>query len=322
MVKKLPPAVTGISTPPYFSWLEISIICKGYLERQKFRVGEESRIQKLKFHALKTRMDLVDVLETDDDGKVTKWEINKDKEEEAEKFLEEHVYNTFAYKCIYESALSTRRDEKLALKNAMELVKLSSVWDWCNNTKGLGEVAGMTFLAFINPEKCTTSGKTKAILGLRPGGTLKKGTRAAYNPHAKGRFSLLTRNVIMQSDIYYSELYRIKKEYYTLRPDLVDEIDDEKEWKTTHDKGTGIHKKIDAKARMWVTQLLASHATELIQRELGVEIPKHRNHIDPKPEDPGRCLTILDMFREQCIFDLDMIRRRCVEQGKIGRAHV
>jgi hypothetical protein len=316
MVKKLPPAITGGGDrPPYFSWLEISLICKGYLERQKLRVGEESRISKLEFHALKTRMDLVEVLETDEDGKVTDWKYKDDKVEEAKKFLEEHVWNTFAYQKIRELADSLRNDEKTALKDAMELVRLSAVWNWCKNTKGLGEVAGMTALAFINPEKCTTSGKTKAILGLKPGGVLKKGERAKYNPHAKGRFSLLTRNVIMQSDIYYSEFYRIKKEYYTRRPDIADEIEDEKEWKQSHEKGTGIHKKIDSKARMWVTQLLASHATELIQRELGNEIPKHRNHIPPKPEDPARCLTILDMFREQCIFDLEMIKRRCVEYG-------
>lgn len=315
MTKKLPPVTTAAAPKAYGSWLEISIICKGYLERQKLRVAEESRIKKLAFHALKQRMEWIDVKKVDERGQVIDWEIKEENKEEAEEYLKDTVYSTFAYKGTYELAQNLRKEEKHALKLAMELVQLSEVWKWCERTKGLGEVAGMTAMAFINPEICVTAGKTKAILGLRPGGTLQKGKRATYNPEAKGRFSLLTRNVIMQSDIYYSTIYNIKKEYYTMRPDFVEKLEEEKEWMLTHDKSKGVKKYIDNKARLFVTQLLASHATEIIQRELGHEIPKHRNHLPPRPERPDDCLRICDMFREQTLLDIQMITKRLVEYG-------
>jgi hypothetical protein len=315
--KKIPPFTESAAAAPkaFSSWLEISIICKGYLERQKLRVGEESRIHKLEFHALKQRPELIEIKKIDERGQVVEWEKKEDRKEEAEEYLKNTVYSTFAYKATYELAQSLRKDEKHALSNAMELVKMSEVWNWCERTKGLGEVAGMTALAFINPEICTTAGKTKAILGLRPGANLKKGERANYNPHAKGRFSLLTRNVIMQQDIYYSNIYNVKKEYYTQRPDFVLKLEEEKEWMKTHDKSQGIKKWIDNKARMYVTQLLASHATEIIQNELGRQIPRHRNYLPPRPADPRDCLRIVDMFREQTVLDLQMITKRLVEAG-------
>jgi len=41
----------------------------------------------------------------------------------------------------------------------------------------------------------------------------------------------------------------------------------------------------DNRAKRWLIKLLLSHAWELIRREMGQEIPKHRNYIPPKPHE-------------------------------------
>jgi hypothetical protein len=105
-------------------------------------------------------------------------------------------------------------EEKQFLKQVAEQLKNHPLWEWCERVKGLGQVACLTFLGFINPYEADTAGKAKAYFGLIPGVRLKSGEKANVNLEAKGRIWLVTRNVIMQRDNYYYPLFlaKVRKE--------------------------------------------------------------------------------------------------------------
>ena len=106
------------------------------------------------------------------------------------------------------------------LRDAEEMFAKSELWAWCERTRGLGPVAALTFMGYINPEKCATAGKFWAYCGYVPGAKMKSGERGNYNPELKGRFYVITRNVVMAQDPYYVALLNAKKQYYlTMRPE-------------------------------------------------------------------------------------------------------
>lgn len=166
------------------------------------------------------------------------------------------------------------REEVKVLKSSQELMRDEKLWVWCKSVKGLGSVALMTFLGFIDPYKANSAGNVWAYLGFTPTSRLKSGEKGGFNPEAKGRFWLLSRNVIMARDPYYTALYKAKKEYYLNRPDLVEEKD-KKGWKGH----------IDNMAKRWLTKLLISHAWEIIRKSEGLLVNPHHSYIPPKPEN-------------------------------------
>ena len=99
----------------------------------------------------------------------------------------------------------------------------------CERVRGLGPVAAMTFFTIINTDKIVdrehgevvTAGKINKYLGLVPGQRLRSGEKMGFNTQMKGRAWMISRNVIMANDSYYATLYRLQKELYTNRPDLI-----------------------------------------------------------------------------------------------------
>jgi hypothetical protein len=195
------------------------------------------------------------------------------------------------------------RDEKLLLKQMVELYEDSELWRWCGVVKGLGPMAAATFLSYINPYIADTAGKTKAYMGLIPGAKLQAGKKAHSNPQAKGRMYVVTSNVIRAQDPYYSGLYYIKKDYYlqddkmglyledpTRCPDYA-ECHKKLATRAEKDGGRAIKKMpckahIDNRAKRWLSGILVSHATELLRIQEGLDVSAfhaHRGYIAIPP---------------------------------------
>jgi hypothetical protein len=207
-----------------------------------------------------------------------------------------------------------RAEERELLARITEQLKEHPLWDWCERVKGLGPVACMTFLGFIDPYKADTAGKAKAYVGAVPGKKLKSGERLRMNPEAKGRTWLVTRNVIMAKDDYYYPLYAEKKRYYmeTERkvfmdgewvtwPPFKEIIEDPKRCPRYEEclrrltgKARRLKRKVkklpcklhvDQMSKRFLMGLLVSHACELMRRAEGLPVDNfkaHRGYIAPK----------------------------------------
>ena len=211
--------------------------------------------------------------------------------------------------------LALKNEEKDFLAEVVEQLKTHPLWDWCQRVKGLGAIACLTFLGFINPHTADTAGKAKAYFGLIPNVKIKSGEKLNINPEGKGRIWLITRNVIMQNDEYYAPLYRQKKEYYlnTERqifkngkwikfPPFKEIIANPKlcpDYETCKAKLEAKAKRlkrkpkpppcrahVDAMAKRYLAGILVSHAAELMRQAEGLDTTNfkaHRNYIPPKP---------------------------------------
>lgn len=184
------------------------------------------------------------------------------------------------------------KDEKLLLKQMVELYKDSELWQWCLGTKGLGPMACATFLSYINPYIADTAGKAKAYVGMIPGAALQAGKKAKMNPTAKGRFYVITTNVIRAQDPIYTALYHTKKDYYLERmgtylddptqcPDYAECIKKlvkraEKDKRAAKKPSCKAH--IDNRAKRWLGGILISHATELMRKEEGLDVSAFKAH--------------------------------------------
>ena len=176
----------------------------------------------------------------------------------------------------YERSL-LKNEKGEMLRDAERMFAESGLWAWCGRTRGLGPVAALTFIGYINPEKCITAGKFWAYCGYVPGAKMKSGERGNYNPELKGRFYVITRNVVMAQDLYYVALLNAKKQYYlTMRPDIL-------EWEENKVKGWKGH--VNNMALRWLTKLLQSHAIQILREENGLPFPKHHTFIPPKSPD-------------------------------------
>lgn len=151
------------------------------------------------------------------------------------------------------------------LKLAEELVEGTLVYEWCKNVKGLGLVAALTYLGYIDPRRPIRC--NYKYWGLAPGCKKVSGEKSNFNPWLKGRAYFFARCVVMAKDPYYYQLYKAKKEIYSERPDLK----------------TATNAKIDGKAKFWLAKLLLSHAHALMREELGLPLGEHHPHIPPKP---------------------------------------
>jgi len=207
-----------------------------------------------------------------------------------------------------------KKEEKALLKRIAHELKQHPLWEWCEKVKGLGPVACLTFLGFIDPYKADTAGKAKAYVGVVPGKSLKSGKRLNINPEAKGRIWLLTRNVIMMKDDYYYPIYQQKKQYYLnnerevflngkwvkwppfkeiikdpskcpLYKECMERLIKKAERLGRKPKKPPCRLHLDNMAKRFLMGILVSHAAQLMREAEGLSIENflaHRNYIPPK----------------------------------------
>ena len=208
-----------------------------------------------------------------------------------------------------------KREEKSLLKSIEHEIKNHPLWEWCKRVKGLGPVACLMFLGYINPYIASTAGKARAYFGVIPGAELKSGRKGNINPEAKGRLWLITRNVIMAKDEYYYPIYLKKREYYMENgresfvdgkwikwPPFKEILEDptkcplydqcmrklkskaERLGRETKKPPCKLH--LNRMSMRYLMSLLLSHATQLLREALGLDVnafKQHRNYIPPKP---------------------------------------
>lgn len=327
-------------------WRELNSLARGYIDVQKTRVGFGLRMDKLEDnHLVDVGLYLKIIEEKKDEktGKVrrsTKIIANAEEkealgEEEFDKQVEEARQNMKAHRAygiILKHYNQLKREEEEMLDECKELFEPLSIWKYCQTVKGMKEVAAMTCCGFINPFKMKTVGQLWSYVGYSPhSGKLVRGEQGRSNPLAKGRFFVICRNVMMARDPYYWEIYKIKKDYYLQRPDLVhdnlrkpaasreesqallDEIAKIREEIETNNKDLdegkkvvlyqtamrkfmkkGFMAKIDSMSKRILTKLIMSHAFELITGN--PQTDKHRNPIPLKPEDPDKYKEVHDRY--------------------------
>jgi len=200
-------------------------------------------------------------------------------------------------------ALEEAIREKAALKKAFEkIVQRHPVYEWCRRIKAgkgaLSAVDALMFLGWIDPHECNTGGRAKAYWGLVPTAKLTPNQSARARIELKGIAYMIAKRVIMGKDSYYYPLYQAKRAY--LLNKYPEKVVVERGGKTfTFEKGKpGYNAVINGKAMFWLMQLLVSNAQQVIREAEGLKVPKHRNHINPKPSpDAFPSSRILDAIR-------------------------
>ncbi len=256
---------------------------RSYIDIQKTKVGMDLRCQKLEQHELVKR-GLATKKETiikDENGNEKRSYIitvtgTKDEVKEAlERFRTES--DEFKTMLVWKNRLA--KDESDLLEQATGLFARSNLWKWCQSVRGLGPAAAMMFIGYINPDKADTVQKMWSYLGLTPNKSRKKGQQAKFNPQAKGRIlGVTTPNLIRSNDPYYAEIYRIKKDYYRQRPDIL-----------LMSKKPGFNAHTDKMSKRNLAKIVVSHAFELLQRDRGMNpepiANRHRNPLPIKSND-------------------------------------
>jgi len=198
------------------------------------------------------------------------------------------------------SALHSRlyNEEKEWLNQVKELLKDHPIWEYCEKVKGMGPVAALTFLGYINPYEAVSAGKVWAYFGFTPESKLKSGKKANFNPEAKGRAWLIARNVIMAKDPYYFPLYQKKKEYYMQRMgEYIEHAEKCPEFEECMrrlkakagrlgraPKKPPCRAHIDNRAKRWLIKLILSHALQIMREAEGLDVSNlksHRGYIPP-----------------------------------------
>lgn len=205
---------------------------------------------------------------------------------------------TPSYKLMEELYELLKAEEKDWLEKLKEMAKNHPIWSYCERVKGMGVVAAITFLTYINPYKAVSAGQVWSYFGLAPGQELKSGKKANYNTEAKGRAWLIARNVIIAQDPYYYPLYQMKKQYYmekmgkyiedpSLCPDYqkcVQKLKNKAERLKRPIKKPSCRAHINNRAKRWLIKLILSHALEIIREAEGLDtsnLKSHKNYIPP-----------------------------------------
>lgn len=289
--------------------------------------------------------------------KKTKLEIHN---EDAAKRALQNLHDTKEYMVLSKHKAILKAEEARFLASAEEFYSDSNIWKFCEHVRGLGSVAALTFFTVLNTEEISrlsgsrviTAGKLWKYLGLAPGQRLESGKLGGFNTIMKGRTWMVSRNVIMSNDPYYGQLYRIQKELYKNRPDIIAEngfvlvcpmghytATQQKEGdvycyacKKTYDmkskmgvvsskKRAGWNKWVDAMASRWMRKTLLSHVTEIIATAEGYQFSKHSNYIPPKPKGADELQTkemiekVLETFKQERIELLDKYMRDFSKSG-------
>lgn len=302
-------ALSSPVSPPTISWKDYNLLARCYLDFQHTGISVEHRIrlmyedvlmqQGLMEETVKQRANskgkiirtftrkLVEYDEKDfpDWEEKTKDVIRQAKE--VEKYL---IENNRAYAMAKLIARSARQDEKQMLKQCKELFESTELWNWCLRVRGLGEVAAMTFISYINPEKITKAESAWRYFGLTPNSKLIPGQKASFNLELKGRMYVIKNNIIMQNDPYYAELYRAKKDYYYQIDEILEKKDTIRGWKAW----------VDAMAKMAMIKIVVSHAVEIILKSNNKPfLSEHRNnrYLPPKPDDASEVERLVDLWK-------------------------
>lgn len=309
-------------------WKSINYIGRTYIQLQKARIGTESRMRKMIEAELIQEGLMEKVVRVDqftkkevDSYRLIKPDVDEEQDPEAYKLelskiddsvkaITEEVVERVGYKVLADHAKRQRKEEDLMLKQAKEIFQGSELWTWCERTKGLGEVAALTLLSYINPEIAVTAGKVWKYTGWTPGSKLKAGEQGGFAPGAKGRLYVVANNVFIQTDPYYRKIYDLKKEYYENRPDIIAEKEtNKKSWK----------KHLHLRAFRFMLKILVSHALEIIRQEEGLEFPRpHRWYIPIKPEvtQHPQYLELLREFEQSHAQRLEDLKPLWIEAGE------
>src|SRR5215207_3302836 len=158
-------------------WRELNLLARSYLDLQQTRVGFELRCQKLEESEL-VKEGLYEIIEKrsidPETGKETVGRKIKPKEDgiakkELKKRTKEVIkkmHDHDAYRILYTHKTTLHRQEKQLLKDSKSLFESSELWHWCLGTRGLGEVAAMTFTGFMNPDQFENIGKVWSYCGM------------------------------------------------------------------------------------------------------------------------------------------------------------
>ena len=202
----------------------------------------------------------------------------------------EHTWNT----------LTRLRNELLEIAN--DKLKDHLLFRWCKNVRGMGTVATLTFLGYINPYKADKASQVRAYFGVIPYQKLESGKKIKWNPEAKGRLWLITRNVLMKRDEYYYPIYLKKKEYYLKERGFEKYIENPQlcprfyecymrikakaERLNREPKKLPCKAHVDNMAKRYLAGILVSNALEVMRLNEGLDVSNfknHRNYIPPKP---------------------------------------
>lgn len=282
----------------------LQMLARMYLDLQQLRIAVEHRMRRIRmeawlikyceingFEVLKEKEKLKIMNEQKQKGEQQKYWKNVEKtlkEKELLDTVNKMVDDSDAMITMTAHHTRLKKEEKALLKESGGVFKKHQLWQYCLTVKGLGPVACMTFLGYINPYVADTVGKFWAYIGLIPGARLEAGKKAHYSPELKGRFWVVAcRNPIMAKDPYYTELYHAKKLYLTNREDLVAQKD-KKGWKGH----------VDSMAKRWMEKLVIGHAWEIIRKTERLSINPHHSYIPLKPKDKLMMAKILSYLCE------------------------
>jgi DNA repair exonuclease SbcCD ATPase subunit len=180
-------------------WREINWLTGSYLDFQQTRTARENRIRKLEEEIMVEKGLAIKKESTDEYGSNTmKIDVLKGKEDKVKEALEELHEQDAGFKILAAHHARLQKEEKQLLKEAFELTKQHALWQWCENTNGLSYVAAMTFLGYINPQKCTFASKIWAYAGLTPDSKIKHSEKANSNPRLRVDFGSLLQTQLGQ----------------------------------------------------------------------------------------------------------------------------
>jgi hypothetical protein len=330
-------------------WKEINLLAKAYLELQRSRVAFDLRVQKLEESqlVLEGLYIKIDKTEKDDEtGKVirrTTYKIidSSDETKQKVKHFLKHLHETnHIYQILIAHRDRMHKQEKDMISDAADIFETSEVWAWCQRTKGLGPVAALTWMGYMNPAYTPTLANFWSKAGLTPGSKLKRGVQGHSSPIIKARIWMVTNNTIMARDPYYSRIYQLKKEYFASRPDLVDQSEGPNKIK-------GWKGKIHRYSLRFLMKILTSHAYEILMKEfydgggrLDPEVEKklkpeqlrhvvyaknyvpHRNLLPIKPEDEFDAQIALTSFEKKNMLLLEILRQKWDDEDDAENGHV
>lgn len=250
-------------------WREINLLARAYLELQRSRVAFDLRIQKLEESELVEEGLYLKIDTEKVDKKTNKKKRSTvykpvDKTKGTQKKIAEFLLKLKEENTIYQILLThktrIKKQETDLIEDAKAIFQNTGVWDWCLGTRGLGPVASLTFMGYINPAKTPTLGNLWSMCGLTPGSKFRRGEQGHSSPIVKARIWLIAGNTIKAQDPYYSQIYNLKKNYFMHRPDLLAQ-------KEGPGKIKGWQGKMHNYALRVLMKILVSHAYELIMKE-------------------------------------------------------
>jgi len=205
--------------------------------------------------------------------------------------------------------------EKSTLRTAYARLSTHPFYEYCEIIKGYGPVACLTYMCYIDPFKANTAGRAKAYFGVIPEAKLVKGERAHYNLEAKGRTYVMMRNIMMQKDPMYYDLYLKKKSALNDKPrSFINKEGEQEDWPPFEEiiedpticpkyqgclgkleraakreerkpKKPSCTAHLDNLAKRYVWGIMISHATQIMREALGLDISNfrmHKGYISPK----------------------------------------